>query len=569
MKKIHYKIMQLVIFSLLVLGLIMGTIAIINIKTIGRENIITLDKKLREDFDRLAKSQVESAVKIIENAYQKKETVGLSAAVEDAKDYVRSIKYGESGYIFVYDSKGNTIVLLGGAAEGTNRWELQDSNKNYIVQDIVKAAKDKTGFTTYWYPRPGEEEASPKRAYNQYYEPLDWIIGTGNYIDDIDEIINNETALLNKKLYGIIIMIVLLDILVIIASTVLSWFVGKKISRPVEYLAEEVTKVADGDLSRNIKAHASDETGILAGAINNMITRLRSIVLTISTTADDINKNSIEISTSSQQVASGASEQASSTEEISSSMEELTANIQQNSDNSGKSDKIISQAAIDAQTGGTAVEETATAMKNISDKIRIIEEIARNTNLLALNAAIEAARAGDAGKGFSVVAAEVRKLAENSQNAANEITGIAAESVKKADETMELMRNMVPAIQDSAEIAKEIMMGSSEQAKGAEQINSALMQMDNVIQTNASASEEIAAMADELKSKSMDLNHAVSFFHISGKKKEIKPEDKKPLIRKTVQGLPAEKLNNSTKDRKIYHSSDSYSDFSDKGFTEF
>ena len=113
--------------------------------------------------------------------------------------YINSIEYGESGYIFVYDSKGITKVLPDMSLAGTNRWDLQDSNGTYIIQDLIKAAMDGTGFTTYWYPKPGETEASPKRSYSQYFEPLDWVVGTGNYIDDIDAIINEEIVNLKEE----------------------------------------------------------------------------------------------------------------------------------------------------------------------------------------------------------------------------------------------------------------------------------------------------------------------------------------------------------------------------------
>ena len=465
MKKIHLRILGLILVMLVSFGAVMGVFSVVMLSRIGEQDIATLEKALRDDFDRLSKGQVESAISMIEYAYSKRDEIGLEAAVEQAKEYVRSISYGDSGYVFVYDSKGNTVVLYGSELEGSNRWDLQDSHGNYIIRDLVEAAKSNKGYTTYYYPRPGETEAAPKRSYNAYFAPLDWTVGTGNYIDDIDAIIQREEARIRGNIRNIIVLIIILDLILFFIGAAFAWYLGKKISKPIEFLSKEAMKVASGDLMVNISVDSKDEVGLLGDAFKQMVERLRSTVEGIIVVSRQIHNNAVEVAHASQQVATGASEQASSAEEISASMEELSANIQQNTENSRTSNAIVKKAAEDGDSGGAAVEETVNSMKFISEKISIIEEIARNTNLLALNAAIEAARAGEAGKGFAVVASEVRKLAENSQNAASDITQVSAESVKKADMTRELMQNLVPNIKKSADLVEEIMEGSIEQAK--------------------------------------------------------------------------------------------------------
>ena len=514
MKKIHLKIILLITVFLLLSGAVMGFLSITQISKLGTENINSLESTMRADFDLMIKSQIEAAMSIIENTYNSKDQIGEEKAKQTAADILRSIRYGESGYIFVYDSKGDTVVLLGNDAEGTNRWDLQDTAGNYIVRDIVDTAINGDGYSTYYYPKPGDEESSPKRAYNAYFEPFDWILGTGNYIDDIDAVVEKEKTEMNAHIRQIILLIIIADILAIIISIAVSWFIGKQISKPAELLSEDVRKIADGDLTVKVDVKSKDEIGLLGSAISEMIYRFNATINKIISVAADIDNSSMQVAESSQMVASGASEQAANAEEISSSMEELVSNINQNTESSRKSNEIVSEATRNAESGGAAVEESVEMMKTIADKIRIIEEIARNTNLLALNASIEAARAGDAGKGFAVVASEVSKLAANSQKAAGDINALSIESVKKADSTKELMVEMVPAIRKSAEITSEIMHGSIEQTKGAEQINSALIQMDEVIQSNASSSEEIAAMAEELKKNSQELNEAVGFFSV-------------------------------------------------------
>uniref|UniRef100_UPI00048B0666 methyl-accepting chemotaxis protein n=1 Tax=Desulfomicrobium escambiense TaxID=29503 RepID=UPI00048B0666 len=201
-------------------------------------------------------------------------------------------------------------------------------------------------------------------------------------------------------------------------------------------------------------------------------------------------------------------------EEVSSSMEEMSSNIRQNADNATQTEKIALKAAQDAQAGGQAVVQAVGAMKNIAEKISIVEEIARQTNLLALNAAIEAARAGEHGKGFAVVAAEVRKLAERSGTAAAEISELSSSTVSVADQAGQMLTKLVPDIQRTAELVQEISAASNEQNAGAEQINKALQQLDQVIQQNASASEEMASTSEELSSQAEQLQSTISFFHL-------------------------------------------------------
>lgn len=221
------------------------------------------------------------------------------------------------------------------------------------------------------------------------------------------------------------------------------------------------------------------------------------------------------MSATSEEMSQGASEQAAAAEEASSSIEQMTANIRQNADNAMETEKIATQASGDARVGGDAVNQTVSAMKEIADKIMIIEEIARQTNLLALNAAIEAARAGEHGKGFAVVAAEVRKLAERSQKAAGEINELSTSSVEVAEQAGIVLNSLVPNIQKTAELVQEISASSREQDAGADQISKSIQQLDAVIQQNASASEEMASTSEELSSQSDQLAEMISFFKVA------------------------------------------------------
>ncbi|MCP4041147.1 MAG: methyl-accepting chemotaxis protein [Gammaproteobacteria bacterium] len=271
-------------------------------------------------------------------------------------------------------------------------------------------------------------------------------------------------------------------------------------------------RIAEGDLSVRLSRKARE--GSLYAATGIMIKKLSETMGAVKSATANVASGSDEISASGQRLSQGATEQAASLEEISSSMEQMASNIRQNADNSGQTEQIAQKAATDAREGGQAVSKAVTAMKDIAKKISIIEEIARQTNLLALNAAIEAARAGEHGKGFAVVASEVRKLAERSQTAAGEIGERSDATVEVAEKAGQMLEQLVPDIQKTAELVQEISAASREQDAGAEEINKALQQLDQVVQQSAASSEELASTSEELASQSAQLQDNMDYFKL-------------------------------------------------------
>ncbi|MDC7231751.1 MAG: methyl-accepting chemotaxis protein [Spirochaetales bacterium] len=276
-------------------------------------------------------------------------------------------------------------------------------------------------------------------------------------------------------------------------------------------IVEICNKVSQGDLTMEFPDRKL--TGVYK-TMREMTERLTEIVNDILTAADQVQTGSEQVSLTSQEISSGTSEQASNMEEVSASMEELSSNIQQNMDNAQQSNTMVKQVSEESREGSHAVSETVDAMKEIAEKINIIEEIARSTNMLALNAAIEAARAGDAGKGFAVVASEVRKLAESSGAAAKEITEISNGSVHRAVAAQEKIQGIVPSMRKTADLVEEISMASKEQNQGAEQINMSVVQLETVVQQNASSSEELASMAEELLSQATSMKSTINYFKV-------------------------------------------------------
>ena len=314
-------------------------------------------------------------------------------------------------------------------------------------------------------------------------------------------------------------LIIIIALIAIAGALVALYFLSRSISLPVRVAAEHAENLAGGDLVRDVPPvflARSDELGGLAMAFKDQREKLISVVGDIHAASANVAQGSEQISSTAQSMSQGATEQAASAEEVSSSVEEMAATIRQNSDNALATESIATKSAKDAEEGRKAVEASVAAMGEIADKISIIGEIARQTNMLALNAAIEAARAGESGKGFAVVAAEVRKLAERSQVAATEITGLSQSTVALSQNAGRIIAAIVPDIRKTAELVQEIASASREQSVGVEQIGKAMVQLDAVIQQNASGSEEMAAMAEELSGQSQSLATSVSFFKLPG-----------------------------------------------------
>jgi methyl-accepting chemotaxis protein len=302
---------------------------------------------------------------------------------------------------------------------------------------------------------------------------------------------------------------------IILTSVIIIYLFNRFISDKIKYLLHKIQLLKEGKISKSrIDFESGDEMDVLANSINELNERLSEIVSTILKGVEIVTLNSVQIGEMSVKVAGGANKQATSAEEVSATIEEMNAAIQENSDNAQQTEKISVAATEGISRLASQSAESLKYIREISEKIGIVNEIAFQTNLLALNAAVEAARAGTQGKGFSVVAAEVRKLAEHSKKAADEIISLSQNSVLITEQTYELMVKLSPDIEQTSKLVKQISNSSFEQSSSAEQINQAIQQLNHIIQQNSAMSDEMATNSKYLQEKANELKASIMFFNI-------------------------------------------------------
>ncbi|WP_437298294.1 methyl-accepting chemotaxis protein [Sorangium sp. So ce426] len=304
-------------------------------------------------------------------------------------------------------------------------------------------------------------------------------------------------------------------LLAIVVAAVLAVIFSRMILLPLTQAVSIHQRIAGGDFTGQVTVKSSDEFGQMLGAVKAMSERLAGLIGEVRSGAVSVSSVSVQLSATAQSLSQGTSEQAASVEETMTSLQQLSGTIAKNAANCKQVEETAHRRTRDAEQSGQAVRETVEAMKAITQRIVIIEEIAYQTNLLALNAAIEAARAGEHGKGFAVVATEVRRLAERSRDAAKEIGSFAASSIVVAERSGQLIAELVPSIRETAELVQGVAVASKEQSNGVAQISGAVELIEQSTQRNAAISEELASTAAELSAQAEQLQNVMASFRLA------------------------------------------------------
>jgi methyl-accepting chemotaxis protein len=300
--------------------------------------------------------------------------------------------------------------------------------------------------------------------------------------------------------------------IVLLLSVLFVILITRSITRPIVEGIQVAETLANGDLTVSIELNRTDEVGMLAGSLDKLSKNMRDIIRSLAVNAEQIDESSQVLNENAVEISDGAKQQAAASEEITSSMEEMYANIQQNTDNAKETLSIAEKSAREIQSNKESFHMAASSMKEIAEKIRVIDDISFQTNLLALNAAVEAARAGEYGRGFAVVAAEVRKLAERSKLAAGQINLVSGSTVNLSEKAESELDELIPEIEQTAKLVEQIAYSSLEQVSGVEQINNAMQQLNTVVQQNAKQSDNLESVAKDLSVKAGDLKELIARF---------------------------------------------------------
>lgn len=421
--------------------------------------------------------------------------------------------------------------------KGTSQQDLSDLdalmsivNEYGTLLESIKVAQEKKQKI------PSSTRTTLSDLHSQANEPLDRLAGGGTlnsdpvkwveisnlFIDDL-KAVDALTATNLKKTFNtaknrslfIALTVIIGSTLLVLGIVLVSYPVVNSIIAPLNQAVSRTLDISEGDLTKRIGIDNDDEVGQLCRSIDSFLDKIQSIIGEIKENGKHLNIASEEVNQASSSLANGSDQQAANVEEVSASLEEMSATVSHNAENAKETEEMAILSKTQADKGGRSVLEAIRAMDSIAEKIEIIEDIAYQTNLLALNATIEAARAGEHGKGFAVVADEVRKLSERSGTAATEIGELAKQSTEIAAKAGDALNEMLPSIKKTTELVKGISVSSNEQAIGVSEINTAMNRLDSFTQDNASLSIELSATSENLTKQTQKIIDTLAFFKVS------------------------------------------------------
>ena len=430
--------------------------------------------------------------------------VGIDISLSHMNQLISSIKPYKEAISYIISENQIVVAHTNTLLTGKNFTSSLAADSTIFKEAFSNNQVEHKSFT-YKSSTDGEEYFVSLEPILIDNKDTNWIIG----VEVPTGVILNEAKL-------VFIKAIIASILGLILMYVIIYFIAVKITNPIVKGVEFAKSISAGNLNAKLDVHQNDEIGDLAESLSIMAAKLTGIMSEIIISSEAIAEGSLDLMDSSVKLADGANNQAASSEEISTSMELMLSRIQLNTRNAQETEKIAIKAAFGIQDGNESTKALIQSMNNIVQKISIVGEIAKQTNLLAINAAIEASRYGIQGKGFGVVAAEIKKLAERSQLAAKEINELSTKGLIQARETGTKLQSIIPDIEHTANLVKQIAASSLEQKISSEEINQGIQQLNIVTQQNAEASFELSVNSKNISRQAKNLKQLIAYFKIEG-----------------------------------------------------